>query len=326
MRVRRGWGGRWPRDRCNVHIDEPVRLEQVTRGGQVWLLGRLWWSWQAGDEAGISRRIHIAAAFGITPETLWRWRQAYDREGIAGLAPVKPGPKGAWKLTDEVISQIVALDAQGHTQAHIARTAGVSTFSVRQVLRERQTAATQSTPAEPADDTDSRDTAGAADVEVDVEGLEVVPAPIPRTGERQAARYGQLQQATPVLSQDRQLPLAGLLLALPGLEATGLLHIAEATYGRLTNGFYGLRGMLMTLVLLALLRNPVRRVPPGWCPRTSDGSLLLTGPRPYPSTDPPTPRNSILTWISGLEVVLRSGGSAWGEGEAQSAVVEPGDG
>ena len=111
-------------DATFVHTDE--------HGGQVWLLGRLWWSWQTGDEAGrrlaavqlaesgIARRIDIAQAFRITPETLWRWRQTYAREGIAGLAPSKPGPKGAWKLTDEVISHIVALHAEGHTQDHIA--------------------------------------------------------------------------------------------------------------------------------------------------------------------------------------------------------------
>ena len=47
-----------------------------------------------------------------------------------------------------------------------------------------------------------------------------------------------------------------MLLALPTLEATGLLQVAEATYGRLRNGFYGLRSVLLTLVLLALLREP----------------------------------------------------------------------
>ena len=201
-------------DATFVHTDE--------HGGQVWLLGRLWWSWQTGDEAGrrlaavqlaesgIARRIDIAQAFRITPETLWRWRQTYAREGIAGLAPSKPGPKGAWKLTDEVISHIVALHAEGHTQAHIATTAGVSTFSVRQVLRNRATATQPVAPA----DTGSHDTdekAGAADGDGEgaPEDLEVVPAPTPRTAERQAARFRQLEQATPVFTQGRQLPLLG---------------------------------------------------------------------------------------------------------------------
>ena len=51
-------------------------------------------------------------------------------------------------------------------------------------------------------------------------------------------------------------PLAGLLLALPALEGTGLLACARATYGRVRNGFYGLEVMLVVLVFLALLREP----------------------------------------------------------------------
>jgi hypothetical protein len=86
--------------------------------------------------------------------------------------------------------------------------------------------------------------------------LPVVPAPAPRTAERQAARFGQLDEAKPVFTQGAQLPLAGLLLALPTLETTGLLEVAEQTYGKLTNGFYGLKSLLLTLVLLALLREP----------------------------------------------------------------------
>ena len=44
--------------------------------------------------------------------------------------------------------------------------------------------------------------------------------------------------------------LAGLLLALPALEATGLLEGARQVYGRLRDGYYG----LLTLVFLALAR------------------------------------------------------------------------
>ena len=50
-----------------------------------------------------------------------------------------------------------------------------------------------------------------------------------------------------------RLPLAGLLLALPAPEGTGLLVCARATYGRVRNGFYGLEVMLVLLVFLALL-------------------------------------------------------------------------
>jgi transposase len=132
-----------------IPIGEAACLVVDEQGGAVLVWGTLWWSWQAGDEAGrrlaavqlaiakIAKRVQIAAAFEVTPETVWRWCRDYERDGIGGLAPAKPGPKGAWKLTDDIVERIVTLDAQGLTQAAIAETVGVSSFSVRQVLRER---------------------------------------------------------------------------------------------------------------------------------------------------------------------------------------------
>ena len=237
-------------------IGEAACLVVDEQGGAVWVWGTLWWSWQAGDEAGrrlavvqlalakIAKRVQIAAAFEVTPETVWRWCRDYQRDGIGGLAPAKPGPKGAWKLTDDIVERIVALDQEGCTQAKIAETVGVSSFSVRQVLRARVPATTEpaATPSDEADGTERE--------------LPVVPAPAPRNDERQAARFGQLEEAEPRFTEGRQLPLAGLLLALPTLETTGLLEVAGTIYGRLANGFYGLRSVLLTLVLLALLREP----------------------------------------------------------------------
>ena len=53
-----------------------------------------------------------------------------------------------------------------------------------------------------------------------------------------------------------RFPLAGLLLALPALEATGLIGAAREVYGRLKNGYYGLAATLLTLVFLALAGEP----------------------------------------------------------------------
>jgi hypothetical protein len=235
-----------------VPVGDAACLTVDEAGGAVWLWGTLWWSWQAGDEAGrrlaavqlakskVAARTEIASAFATTTVTLWRWEQTYDERGVAGLVPAKPGPKGAWKLTEDIVGRIVTLRRAGRTPQQIADEVGVSRFAVRRVLAEVETV--QPTDVETGDD------------EHDV--LPVVPAPAPRTAERQAARFGQLEQAEPVFTQGRQLPLAGLLLGLPTLETTGLLEVAEQTYGKLTNGFYGLKSLLLTLVLLALLREP----------------------------------------------------------------------
>src|SRR5665648_858147 len=97
------------------------------------------------------------------------------------------------------------------------------------------------------------------DVDSDAERageLVVLAAPVPRTADRVAARFGELVEAPVVLTQGAHLPLVGLLLGLPTLEMTGLLEVATETFGSMSKGFYGLRATLLTGVFLALLREP----------------------------------------------------------------------
>ena len=89
----------------------------------------------------------------------------------------------------------------------------------------------------------------------------------PGTGSGALARWGLLGEgAEPVFIPGARYPLAGLLLALPALEATGLLEAAREVYGRLRDGYYGLTATLLTLVFLALAGEPraegATRVPP----------------------------------------------------------------
>jgi hypothetical protein len=86
--------------------------------------------------------------------------------------------------------------------------------------------------------------------------LVVLAAPEPRTTERVAARFGDLVEAPVVITEGAQLPLAGLLLALPALEMTGLLPVATEVFPPMRKGFYGLRAVLLMGVFLALLREP----------------------------------------------------------------------
>ena len=115
-------------------------------GGVVWVHGMATFCWEAGDEAG--RRLaaaqlaelkaatqqQVAAAFGIGVVTMWRWLEAYRRDGLAGLLPARRGPKGPGKLTPELTGKIRELDAAGKSQAAIAAGCGVSAFAVRTAL------------------------------------------------------------------------------------------------------------------------------------------------------------------------------------------------
>jgi hypothetical protein len=214
-------------------------------------------------------------------ETLWRWRRSFDADGVGGLIAGKTGPKGPHKLTGRIIARVRELDEQGLSLAAIGAKVGVSVSTVRVALgrvvsgagrpvgdasteddpdSENHVLAGQNLDGDPRDpDSDPGcrvGRVGGESAEPSGAALAALPIPVPRTAERALARFGELIEAPVVFTQGAHLPLAGLLLILPALESTGLIAAFEATYGRLRNGFYGLRATLLMLLFLALLRDP----------------------------------------------------------------------
>ena len=257
-------------------------------GGLVTVHGLATFAWDAGDEAGrrlaavqlvrlgAASQAQVAAAFGIDPATVWRWDKALSGSGVAGLVPSRRGPKGATKLTAPVVTRIAGLDAAGRTLRQIAAETGVSTFSVRAALgripARGRTRPARAAPAGSlslmASSAGLREVSGQDDDdERQDEPLPVLPDPLPRGGERALSRFGMLGEgAQPLFKAGARYPLAGLLLVLPALEATGLIPAARETYGQLKNGYYGLTATLLTMVFLALAGEPraegATRVPP----------------------------------------------------------------
>jgi prepilin-type processing-associated H-X9-DG protein len=241
-----------------VLIGESAALfENDVDGGRIFLNGQLCWVWDAGQDdlrrlaavqlvrVGAARANEVAAGFGVTPESLRRWRVSVTGEGVAALAPVKKGPKGPTVLTGEKASEIRRLRAGGASLRTTAAAAGVSTDTVRRALASQEAASLES-----AAKTDES-TAGPTQPV-----LPVLPEPMDRSGERAAARAGLLECAAPVFAPAARVPLAGLFLALPALETTGLLACAKETFGALPDGFYGLETMLLDAVLRALAGEP----------------------------------------------------------------------
>ena len=256
-----------------AEIAPGVGLVTGDDGGLVSVHGLATFAWDAGDEA--ARRLaavqlvrlravsqaQAAAAFGVDPVTVWRWDQALAAGGLAGLVPARRGPKGASKLTPQLVQRIAGLDAAGAALSEIAAATGVSTFSVRNALGR------VAAGGRPAAAADSGGLVTGDDEERPGTAVPVLPDPVPRDGERALARWGLLGEgAEPVFVPGARYPLAGLLLALPALEATGLLAEARQVYGRLKDGFYGLAATLLTLAFLALAGEPraegATRVPP----------------------------------------------------------------
>lgn len=78
--------------------------------------------------------------------------------------------------------------------------------------------------------------------------------PNDRCGDRCLARLGLLDDAAPLFGDHQELPRAGVLLAVPVLQAHGGLEVFARLFGSIGPAFYGLRTTVMSLVLLALLR------------------------------------------------------------------------
>jgi transposase-like protein len=249
----------------------------------VFVAGMATFAFDAGDEVGrrlaavqlvttdIASAVAVADGFGVSVETLWRWRRRFEVHGVGGLMAAKTGPKGPHKLTEAIIRRVRELDKQGLSLAAIGTAVGIGTSTVRVALgRVTAAAGGQATPIPASDDPNpveavNRDGdgdevvgAGAGGAGSDQPGaaLAVLPMPAARTLERALARTGELIEAPVVLTEGPHLPLAGLLLILPALAVTGLITAFEQTYGRLRNGFYGLRATLLMVLFLALLRDP----------------------------------------------------------------------
>ncbi|MCZ2405086.1 hypothetical protein IV498_18480 [Paenarthrobacter sp. Z7-10] len=252
-----------------VLIGPAVSLLEDADGGRVFLHGQLVYAWDGGDTA--SRRFSaakladmkaapmadIAAGFGIEAGTLWVWRRDLKASGVAGLVPEKPGPRGASKLTPEVIAQIKARRAGGETFRSIAAAVGVSVFSVDRALS-MDTGDSAGMPAAAVVQARSQPARQAPEADPTIAELRlpVLPAAADRSGERAAARWGLLECAAPVFAPAARVPLAGLFLALPALENTGLLACSKEVFGALPNGFYGLDTILTGAVFQALAGEP----------------------------------------------------------------------
>ena len=208
--------------------------------------------WDAGDivgrrlaavqlvATGAATQVEVGAGFGAGEATVQRWAAAWRREGIEGLVPERKGPRRPSKLTAEMVAGIQALRAGGASMEVIAEATGVSRNSVSRALAEAPTKPEPGAgPPSPGGDS--------------AEALTPLARPAPRDEERQAARRGELVEAAPVICEGASLPMAGALLVLPALAATGLLACAEEVYGKERAAFYGVRSLVLAVVFAALV-------------------------------------------------------------------------
>ncbi|KZS58097.1 hypothetical protein A4G28_05780 [Mycobacterium ostraviense] len=259
-------------------------------GGRVFVHGNLAYAWEPGDPAGrrfaavslvrikAATQVQVAEAFAVRPATLRRWDAALTDAGVAGLLPERKGPKRKSKLSADTVAAIYRLREGGASYRAVAAATGVSEGSVRNALRPAAADVESDEPRTPTGCDDPLGEEQEQEQEVDVESeaqvddgaeddcaatacavgpsaveVPVLANPAAREAERVLARLGLIASAPPVFTPCARVPLAGLLLGLPALAATGLLECAHSIYGELPNGFYSLDTMLCEAVFRALL-------------------------------------------------------------------------
>ncbi|MBI4468758.1 MAG: hypothetical protein HY650_05475 [Acidobacteria bacterium] len=239
----------------------------MARDGKMVVLfnaGGAFYTCAADDQAGLRLAVSITARLRLAPvttlaqhfkvhrATVHRARRLIEKGGVDAVQPGNRGPKGPHKLTPEVLRKAQAALDGGASQRETARRVDVSHFAIAHAIHQgrlRKPVDTQSTIAWVDEPTLSRPFERAANDQSCEAGVAVK-----RTLERALACSGKLAEAEPKFEAAEAVPNAGVLLAVPALEHEGLLEVGGQVYGGLSNGFFGLRSVLLTFGFMALLR------------------------------------------------------------------------
>ncbi len=198
----------------------------------------------------------LAAALGVSRETIHRNRKLYIAGGVAALRNGPRRPKTPHKLTAPVQIRAQRCLDEGWPVSRAAKEVGLTEGALRLAIRQgrlqRRFKARVGRPARdqvPAPETTSSPSQRAQEDQACEQGVAVK-----RVLERTLACTGKLIEAAPEFHAAEAVPGAGVLLALPALLEQGLLEVTQDVFGALRNGFFGLRSVLLTFAFMALLR------------------------------------------------------------------------
>jgi len=240
-------------------------------------------------QSQLATQEEIARAFGHSVLTQARWERRYEKEGIEGLTPKKPTgrSRGLDKAQERFVRKWFY---EGWSNCRMAKRLGVGEATIRRTLkrlgltrpqappppllphfedaaaavtepeRPPESAAVEETATVPAETSLPTGTALAVRKTTWEEEAELASSftldsdPHDRSGDRALARLGLLADAAPLFAQAESLPRAGVLLAVPLLVRHGLIEAFAGVYHSIGPAFYGLRTIVVTLFLGALLR------------------------------------------------------------------------
>jgi transposase len=230
-------------------------------------------------ESGLANQQEIAAAFDCSRLTVLRAKKKFDQGGVAALVPKKTGPRDGSQINRAKSRQIIVLKKKGLSHVAVASRLGLKEDAIRKALKrmgwaQPQVAQELALLLEPepsplvlsqegvsdqlvfapeaAEVSSLSSTVDANESEAVIDSYDTDPSN--RAIDRAFARLGLLEDAAPLFRNGENIPNAGVLVVIPALMESGILDTARKIYGSLGASFYGLRTILLTLTLMALLR------------------------------------------------------------------------
>jgi hypothetical protein len=202
---------------------------------------------------GLAGATVLADALKLSRSTLHRVRTTYAAGGVEALREKKRGPKGPHKLTPAALGRAQRVLDSGRSRRAAAERVGVSEFAIRHAIKRGLLTPGKSKRAEKAAADSAAVLTGPRD-RASVDQACAVGVATKRELDRTLACTGKLVEAEPEFEAVEGVAGAGVLLALPALLHEGLCEVGGEVYGKLRNGFFGLRSVLLTLAFMALLR------------------------------------------------------------------------
>ena len=198
----------------------------------------------------------LAEALEVSRETVRRNRRLLAEGGVEAVRCRTGGPRVPYKMKEAVRMRAQGCLDQGWSVNRTAKEVGLTEGALRYAIRQgRLRRAIKAPGGRPPQEPPSRREEGsspsarARQDQACEQGVAVK-----RTVERGLACTGKLPEALPEFQAAEAVPGAGVLLALPALLDQGLIEVGQQVFGALRNGFFGLRSVLLTLALMALLR------------------------------------------------------------------------
>ena len=195
---------------------------------------------------GTCRQADIIRALGVNKRSLIRWVNQFRAEGAPSFfkgrkAPEGPRSKRVW--TEEVMERAQALLDEGVPPPEAARRVGVKEDTMRKAILHGDLRRPESQPRGP-----TKGERSARDAEP------LVGRACHDVSGRAAAASGLLPDgATRGFSSALDVPFAGVLCALPALQANGLLHGVDALFD-LPPGFYPVMTYFLLIAFMLLVR------------------------------------------------------------------------